>query len=105
MWFEISPTARHFILRQPVIHNGFAASAQKPEETLPVGEKFKLEEHSTHVAMHYDSPNRMCAFYKALLRLILQHYGEDAEIEEVECVNTGALTCEIHIRWAKADAA
>lgn len=104
-WFEISPTARHFIERQPVIHNGFARSAQTADGRDRVENKFSLEKHPHRLVMRYRSSNRLCGFYRALATLILRHYGESAEIEEVCCVKSGDPECEIHIRWAEAQAA
>lgn len=104
-WFEISPTARHFIVRQPVIHNGFARSAESADGRDKIENKFELEEHPHRLVMRYRSSNRLCGFYRALVTLILGHYGESAEIEEVSCVKSGDPECEIHIRWAEAQAA
>ena len=44
--------------------------------------------------------NQLCGLYTALARLIINHYGDDASIEEAKCLKQGDSECEIRIRWA-----
>ncbi len=50
--------------------------------------------------MHYRSPNQLCGLYTATARWIINHYGDDASIEETKCLKQGDSECEIRIRWA-----
>jgi hypothetical protein len=103
-WFRMSRTARAFLERQPVIHNCFATGVRDPDARRAVTDKFLLESRVGELVTHYRSPNQLCDLYRALARWILRHYGEEAAIEEVRCMQRGDPECEMHIRWARAQA-
>lgn len=100
MWFSMSKTAREFLERQPKIHNGFATGVQDQKASQAINDKFDLEPVEHGIVMHYRSPNQLCGLYTALARLIIKHYGDDASIEETQCLKHGDSECEIRIRWA-----
>lgn len=100
MWFQMSKNAREFLERQPRIHNGFATGVQDPEARRSINDKFELEKCNGELVMHYRSPNELCGLYKALARLIINHYGDQASVEETRCLKRGDAECELHIRWA-----
>jgi hypothetical protein len=72
---------------------------QRPEDRDAVREKFRLEKLPDVLVVHYRSPNRFCAMYKAIARLVFRHYGEKAIIDEPRCVLRGDDECEMRIRW------
>lgn len=100
MWFSMSKTAREFLQRQPKIHNGFATGVRDHKAGQAINDKFDLEQAEHGIVMHYHSPNQLCGLYIALARLIINHYGDDASIDQTKCLKQGDLECEIRIRWA-----
>jgi hypothetical protein len=105
MWFEMSKTAREFLMRQPKIHNGFATGARDPAARKAINDKFQLEARDAELVMHYRSENQLCGLYRALARWIVDHYQDLATIEETQCLKRGAPECEIHIRFAPKEVA
>jgi hypothetical protein len=103
-WFARSPSARSLIELQPVIHNSFATGLRDVAERRAVDDKFLLERHPQRVVVHYRSPNRHCTLYIALVRRVLEQYGEQAWIREPQCTRRGDTECEIHIDWDPAAA-
>ena len=100
MWFKMAKNAREFLLRQPKIHNGFATSQQDPALRSAIDDKFEVEECDGELVVHYRSPNQLCGLYMALARWIINHYGDNAVVEEACCAKNGASECAIHIRWS-----
>ena len=100
MWFKMAKNAREFLVRQPKIHNGFATSQQDPALRSAIDDKFEVEERNGELVVHYRSPNQLCGLYMALARWIINHYGDNAVVEEASCAKNGASQCEIHVRWA-----
>lgn len=105
VWFEMSATARQFLERQQTIHNTFATGMRDAAARRGIQEKFRLEGHPHELVTHYRSPNQLCGLYKALARWVLDHYREEAVIEETRCSKRGDSECEIHIRWPAREAA
>ncbi|HTG75151.1 MAG TPA: heme NO-binding domain-containing protein, partial [Terriglobia bacterium] len=81
-WFEMCKSSREFLELQPQIHNTFAVGLQRPEERDAVLDKFRLEKLDDQLIVHYRSPNRLCDMYKAIAKLVFQHYHDKATIEE-----------------------
>ncbi len=100
MWFSMSKTAREFLERQPKIHNGFATGVRDQNAGQAINDKFDLEQAEHGIVMHYRSPNQLCGLYIALARWIINHYGDDASIDQTKCLKQGDSECEIRIRWA-----
>ena len=94
------PDSRALLERHPEIHYGFGASLEDREASQAVIDKFRLEKLEQELIVHYRSPNRLCALYRALARRVIAHYGDEASIEETRCLHRGDAECEIHIRWA-----
>lgn len=99
VWFDMSKTARQFLLRQQTIHNTFATGVRDAEARAGIRDKFRIEEHERELVTHYRSPNELCGLYKALARWVLDHYSETATIDERTCMKRGDAECEIHVVW------
>lgn len=104
VWFAMSANARQFLERQPTIHNTFATGVRDPGARRGIEDKFRIESREHEVVAHYRSPNQLCGLYVALARWVLNHYGEEATIEETSCLKRGDAECEIHIRWPETTA-
>lgn len=102
VWFEMSANARQFLERQQTIHNTFATGVRDAGARSDIRDKFRIELHEHEIVTHYRSPNQLCGLYKALARWVLDHYREQAAIEEPRCAKQGDAECEIHIRWPGA---
>ncbi|HUU85280.1 MAG TPA: heme NO-binding domain-containing protein [Phycisphaerae bacterium] len=100
MWFKMSKNAREFLERQPAIHNGFATAVRDPEVRKAIGDKFHIEKRDNEIITHYSSPNQLCGLYIALARWIINHYGDEATIEETRCQKKGDAECEVNIHWS-----
>lgn len=98
-WYRMCADSRALLEYHPEIHNGFAASLKDPEASRAVTDKFRLEKLEQELIVHYRSPNRLCALYRALARRVVALYGDEASIEEARCLHRGDAECEIHIRW------
>jgi len=99
-WFEMSANARQFLERQQTIHNTFATGVRDAGARAGITDKFRLEKREHELVTHYRSPNQLCGLYKALAQWVLDHYREQAQIEETSCTKHGDAECEIHIRWS-----
>lgn len=100
-WFEMCKTSRQFLEMQPEIHNTFAVGLQRPEDRDAVRDKFRLEKLEDELVVHYRSPNRLCAMYKAIAQYVFQHYQDYGTIDEPRCMNRGHDECELRIRWPR----
>ena len=98
-WYEMCADARALLECHPEIHVGFAASLTDPKASEAVTRKFRIEKLERELIVHYRSPNRLCMLYRALARQVIEHYGDNAEIEETKCLHRGDPECEFHIRW------
>jgi hypothetical protein len=99
VWFQMSKNARQLLERQQTIHNTFATGVRDPAERKGIEDKFRIDMLDSELVTHYRSPNRLCGFYKALARWVLNHYHDDASIDETRCLKRGDSECQIHIRW------
>lgn len=100
MWFQMSKNAREFLLRQPAIHNGFATGVRDAESRQAITDKFEVEEKDQDLVVHYRSPNKLCGLYMKLAKWIINHYGDNATVNEKQCSKNGHAECEIHVQWA-----
>jgi hypothetical protein len=98
-WFAMSHNAREFLERQPTIHNSMAGGIQDPEARQAVADKFTLEKGAAELVIRYRSPNQLCGLYLAIARWLINHYGDEATVEEARCLKKGDPECEVHIRW------
>ncbi len=101
-WFAMSHNAREFLERQPRIHNSFATGVRDPATHKAIADKFNMEARATELVMRYRSPNQLCGLYMALARWVINHYGDQATVEETRCLKKGDPECEVHICWAEA---
>lgn len=101
VWFEMSPTARDFLERQPRIHDRFNRSLnQRDLETGTHTPKFKVTATPTGLQVHYQSPNKLCRLYMAMARELLSHYQDHhATLHETRCMHRDDEACAIHISW------
>jgi hypothetical protein len=105
MWFQMSKNSREFLLRQPAIHNSLAAGVSEEHQRTAVADKFNIDMTTDGLVTHYRSGNGHCGLYKALAQRVIDHYGDEARIEESRCVRRGDEECEIHVRWTSLKAA
>lgn len=90
-YFDVKK-AKDFIIQIPTIH-GLATTAGTPPKIMIVKNTDK------EIHMIYSSPNKLCTMAKAILRKVLEVYGESAEIKEKECMKKGDDYCRIIIEW------
>ncbi len=100
-WFQMSKNSYEFLLIQPIIHNCFATGVADPKDRDAINDKFKVEKLPNKIITHYRSSNRHCGLYKSLAKWVIQHYKDEAIIEEKKCTKLGDSECEIHIQWTK----
>lgn len=101
VWFEMSPTARDFLERQPRIHDRFNRSLNR-HDLLTDGYTPKFQVTPTPTGLHvlYRSSNKLCRLYMAMARQLLSHYQDhQATLHETRCVHRGDEACEINIHW------
>lgn len=100
-WFQMSKNSYEFLSIQPTIHNCFATSAIDAKSRDAINDKFRIEKFPNKLITHYRSPNKLCGLYRSLARSVINHYGDEAGIEEKCCIQKGANECEMHILWTK----
>lgn len=95
--FEPYTTTRSFALRlNDIIHP--EVRKLYPGAGVP---EFAFDATSSDVlVMEYASPRRMCAFAEGLLLGTGDHYGEDVQIAQPECMNRGDARCLIEVSAA-----
>ena len=98
-YFELAGDARTFFLTvETRIHDLVRATisdARPPRLRVePFGED--------GVRIVYDSPRRLCVFLDGLARGTARHFGEDADVAEVECMSRGDAACVFHVRLRPA---
>ncbi len=90
-YFEVK-SAKEFIVQIPTIH-GLATTAGTAPKLMVVKNTDK------EIHMIYSSPNKLCTMAKALLRKVVELYGESAQVKEKECMKKGDDYCKIIIEW------
>lgn len=101
VWFEMAPTARDFLERQPRIHDRFSRGLNHRDmQDSAYQSKFDITTTAQGLRVLYRSPNRLCRLYLAMAQALLAHYGdEQAQMTQPCCVHHNDLFCEIHITW------
>ena len=101
VWFEMAPTARDFLERQPRIHDRFSRGMSHHDlKQHPYQSKFDISRTDQGLKVLYASPNRLCRLYLAMAQALLAHYGDDqARLSQPCCVHRDDPLCEIHITW------
>ncbi|WP_158617428.1 heme NO-binding domain-containing protein [Legionella sp. km772] len=100
-WFSMSKNSYEFLSMQPTIHNCFATSVLDKTSREAINDKFRIEQLPNKLITHYRSPNQHCLLYLHLAQKVVQHFQDEALIEEKMCMKQGASKCEIHINWTK----
>ena len=92
--FGSSDSALDLLRKVPRIHLDFPASMGTVTK-----EKLKLAvDEGNKIVFHYNSPNKLCTFLKALAEQVFKHYNETGySIVENQCTKNGAEYCEIVI--------
>jgi hypothetical protein len=98
-WFNSCKNSYEFLLIQPTIHNCFATGVSDPKDREIINDKFKVEKFPNKITTHYKSHNKLCSLYRALARGVIHYYKDEAIIEEVQCMKSGAPECIMHIQW------
>lgn len=100
-WFNMSKNSYEFLSIQPTIHNCFATGVADQQSRDEINDKFRVEKFPNKLITHYRSPNHHCGLYKALAQCVINHYQDQASIEEKQCMKQNHDECEIHIQWSK----
>lgn len=98
-WFAMSKNSYEMLLIQPTIHNCFATAVADPTHRAAIEDKFRVEKFPNKIITHYRSPNRLCLLYIELAKWVINHYQDEAIIEEKKCMHLGDAECEIHVNW------
>ncbi len=51
----------------------------------------------TELRLTYTSARKLCAVARGMIRGVATHYGETLRVNEVQCMHSGAASCEIDI--------
>jgi hypothetical protein len=94
-YFDLAGDARTFLLTvETRIHELVRATVPDAEpphlHVEPLGED--------GVRIMYDSPRRLCVLLDGLVLGTARHFGEDADVSEVECMLRGDPACEFRVR-------
>lgn len=101
-WFQMSKNSYEFLLIQPTIHNCFATGVANKADRAAINDKFVVDKLPPNkIITHYRSANNHCGLYKSLAKWVINHYNDEAVIEEKQCKLTGSPECEIHVQWSK----
>ncbi|WP_148864545.1 heme NO-binding domain-containing protein [Marinobacter fonticola] len=98
MFYQMSPSAREFLKRQPRVHDTLASSLRSAPGRDRVRDKFNVEEVGDTLRVTYRSPNRLCGLYEALFERLLDEYGETGSIEVTSCQKRGDPLCTFCLR-------
>jgi hypothetical protein len=94
--FRSAPDARRLLASIPALHNSIPSAATRGAYR----EKLVVEENTpSRLVFRYDSPHRMCRFLMRGSELVLEHYNERGQIEELECARKGAPACRVAVRF------
>jgi len=98
-WFEMAPDAEAFLSMVPTIHNSLASGIVDPLARSAINDKFDIVRYPNKLVVTYRSGNHLCGLYRHLAQAVLDHYDEQATIEELSCTKHGAQECCFHITW------
>jgi hypothetical protein len=101
-YFDVAGDARTFLLTvENRIHELVRATvpdARPPQlHVEPLGDD--------GVRILYTSPRRLCVLLEGLVQGTARHFGEEAEVVEVECMQRGAPACVFEVRLRPRDGA
>ncbi|SEO42443.1 heme NO-binding domain-containing protein [Aquisalimonas asiatica] len=98
-FFELAPSARDFLLRQPTIHCAFGAGLRDPQAREQVRDKFQITEDGGDLIVRYRSHLQLCQLYGALAERVLRLYDQPGSVEELQCRHQGHEACTFHISF------
>ncbi|APZ44200.1 heme NO-binding domain-containing protein [Acidihalobacter ferrooxydans] len=99
-FFNLSPTARGLLARQPAIHNMLASGLRDTAKRDAVNDKFAISDlPGEPLEVRYRSPNAWCGLYFALTREVGEHYGENIDIDITQCRARGDNECVFRLHF------
>ncbi|MCY3002594.1 MAG: heme NO-binding domain-containing protein [Planctomycetota bacterium] len=94
--FRQAGNARSLLERIPTLHRSIPAAASRSEFI----DKLKIHASHPHELVYsYRSPHGLCRFLRRSCELVLEHYGEQGEVRELECAKHGAPACLVEIHF------
>lgn len=87
--FSVVPYAGRHIHDQIHKHN--------PDRKPPQLSAKVLDEERTAMEVHYKSHRMMCSVVRGVLRGLGEHFGENLNINETQCMHSGAEKCIIMV--------
>lgn len=102
MFYQMSSSAREFLMRQPRVHDTMASSLRSEASRDRVRDKFSVEEDGDTLVVTYRSPNRLCGLYEALFERLLDEYGDTGTFERTSCQKRGDPVCTFRLRTESA---
>ena len=98
-FFDVAGAARPFLLTiEERIHELVRATI--PDARPPELRVSPLADDG--VEIQYTSPRRLCSLLAGLVEGTAIHYGEDAAIEQPECMHRGDPACRFEVRFSPA---
>ena len=98
-FFEMAPTARDFLIRQPTIHCTFGAGLRDAAARDVVRDKFFITEDGPDLLIRYRSNLQLCRLYCALAEAVLELYAQPGSIVEEECRHDSHQACLFRITF------
>ncbi|XTI71698.1 heme NO-binding domain-containing protein [Acidithiobacillus sp. AC3] len=103
-FFRLSADAREFLARQPAIHNMLASGLRDTAKRDAVNDKFAVEDGPEgKLLVYYRSPNRFCGLYFALAEEVAKHYGQQVQIDVLQCRKRGDAECAFQLQFNAKD--
>lgn len=95
-FFRNHADARSFLL---TLNNIIHPEVQKlyPGAITPVFDFGEASDGSLIVG--YNSPRKLCALAEGFMRGAAVHYGQQAEVDQPQCMHEGAAKCVFHVRF------
>ena len=96
--FKKAGNARALFEMVPVIHEQWPSAASAADFRQKLWIEASSEER---FVFKYESPNRLCGVLRHVAERVLTFYGEEGEVREIECVNSGARSCRIEVLFSR----
>ena len=96
--FKKAGGARALFEMVPLIHDQWpsAAHADKHQQKLWVENSAE-----DRLVFKYNSPNRLCGVVRHVAERVLTYYDEEGEVNDLECMNSGAPACRIEVLFTR----
>ncbi len=98
-WFEMAEGAYAFLTQVPIFHNALSSGIEDASQRAAIEDKFSISALPGELILTYRSANALCGLCRELAQGILEHYGEEAEVQEIACSQQGADECQYRILW------